>query len=1031
MPSQLINLRKIRVSSGLAGKTISHRDYGGTVLAFLIGFILLLSQPVFGQSKTLSPDFSTVSGTEASVKTPVDLPPLQLLAREIKGEVLYQPPADSDWIKLKQDHSLKTGSYIRTNQAETVGLQVPGLSYLQLAPGSEIVINRLDRKTNPSDPVFRDKQKISNIVDLELIEGEISAAVAEREDVENNFQVKTKTAIAGVQGTTFHCKTNLAGKTSLGVHRGTATLENRYKPATQITLHRGERSQIKATDTRPEPPEALDQKSKWKLTQFDRKAEKLLQLPPTIYNLELEHEAFTRQTPYNFQITYPYTKRKELTLGGQARPRAKETKLKQLTVQLNGEEQQVEGLADWETTFSPAPPERGEQKIIPGKITAVDGRQTTSLPVRFRIILKFPEPHGALPQNLTAGTVPAQPRQIGQTSFEQIEFPVEITNQDLARYPWGNSDTRLIDPYSGLTVSGLVETDSKVAGVAYSLDEGRTWSSATGKRYWSFELEEDLLRANKELQVQVVAWTESGKVGQAKEIGPITYSEVESAYPLDAQPSKIPIEITSVGGRQVKDFPVSLSSSELLGRKLIIEGKAGETEEIEKVIYQYNGGKWHQAKGKNDWYFVLPADDSRTFQLKILAWNSAGQISRPREFGPLDYQVNESVLPRNYERAKLDLNVESVAGYSYEKIETPFQLYRDDAGGGQITIAGTARAGTSVEGVAYSSDGGQSWKRATGNENWEFSLPVQTDEDFESVEILAWTVDGHVSKPLQLKHFNYNETRYTDRLRQLFRDQWTQITRENSRQFIQLLTSDFQFVDEFTGIQKDKRELRRLLDDLFAGSRNLNVDYNFKEIIANRSGGRIKLDLKISGVSDKYHRPFLIRGRNCEQQFRRNGEGEYEITSIENLPFVIYLFNRERMRIHDLKGFQVDTLQLPEKSEEADILAELTTPNFAVNTLNIGGDIKGGGLQELHTGGFEQIREIPGINGGYRKTQAISEGNYYAVNIRDNSTKQSTAIVKVTNIRPDYAEIKIISPRAAPGVPDRAYTRFRGVNPFD
>ncbi len=1007
-------------------------DYALIAGGLLFLSLSFLAPEGFCKTQPLQPRFE--EGTsQIGVDSPSRLPPLQIHLRHLQGTINYQAPEDTGWKKITKGKIIEPGSYLSTTRGATAGLQIPGISYIQLKPQTDLVINSLIQKNKVVEPVFRSQKKTFNTIDLELIRGKIQAGVRFREKINTSFKVKTKTAIAGLRGTTFQCQTTMTGKTRCGVFRGEVTFSNRFHPEKQITLRSGNHSRIGNPEAAPSPPLKLTDEQKLELSKFSEKAKKHLRLPPAIHSLKLNGEQFRKTAPHRYQITYPYTKQDRLIITGHSKTRAPQAELKKLTAHFNGKKMAVNGLKKWELNVKPQQvPAPGEKKILQGRIIATDSRLTRSLPTHFTVILKHPERKGAIPDHLEPGTVPIKPRQIGQTNYAKVKFPRVITNRDLSRLPWaGFSDTRILDPVSGLTISGLAKADTNIAGVAYSLDGGRTWLSATGKRYWSFELKEKTLREEKKLKLLVVAWTTAGKVGKPIKIGPIIYREEETPYPLSYRAEKFPIEIKSIAGRRVENFPVTVTSSSLLGRPLTVSGTAGDTGKIEKVLYRINNSNWREAKGKENWQFTLHSDKEARFQIELMAWNEQGKLSKTPIQGPIKYRITEKTLPRNYKRGTVKITVSDICGYSYDKIETPFQLFRDDAPGGKIIVRGTARADQTIQGIAYSPNNGKDWHRARGGENWSFTLSGEAKQNFDRVKILAWTTGGVVGTPLKIKEFKYTDKRYSAQIKEIFSEQWRQIEQEDSKKFFKNISRDFSYTDDITGVQKDKSDFKRLLEEIFQHSRGFNVNYNVHSIIANRSGGQMEFTLEIKGMANNFRRPFLIKGFNSEQQFRRTARGNFKITALNDLPLIVYLYNKEKIRIPDLEGLKIHSLSIPRHTSEADILAELSTPNFAVNTLKIGGEIAEGGIKKIPINDFNSARHIPDINNSYQKTVNISENKFYAINVQDQRGKQSVALIKVTRIRPDYAGIKILSPRAAPGLPKKVYTRFRGVSPFE
>lgn len=434
--------------------------------------------------------------------TPVQLPELTFRVTSVQGPASWRADTASAWRSLEPEVELDVGDHVRTGETGTVDLEVPGVSFMTVQENSRVQLTHLDRKTR-SEGLLTEETVVVNEITLESKKGTVQNSLRRHRKVRNDYKLETPNAVAGVRGTTFQCEADAFNRTECAVLNGEVRFYAPGRANRGRTLRGGQVSRLAADATRPSEPESLSQNQQEQLSQFKRQAQQSLQLKPTIGATNLNGNEFQNS------IRVKYEQRTTLTLAGGAQAPEQDHSLESMMVQLDGENLAVEGTSDWSVELSPLVPDEGSERTLTVEVTARDSEGLVSRTYTRTIILVNPANEDAgsvLPKNYEPGNVPVSVASVAGKPVGRLEFPYHVYTEDLQE--------------GGLTLRGSVETDKTVEGVAYSLDDGRSWHRATGGSSWSAGLS---FEQSGERTILLRAWTADGVIGDPVEVGPLHY----------------------------------------------------------------------------------------------------------------------------------------------------------------------------------------------------------------------------------------------------------------------------------------------------------------------------------------------------------------------------------------------------------------------------------------------------------------------------------------------------------------------------
>lgn len=1029
------------------------------MLALLVGAFICVPGDVYAQADPFSPDddppgeiptrdpsldtdpsdaidmdeSSDVGGDSPLSGDTGSMRDINLMVNDIEGDVMMRSDTSGDWTVVQEGMAIEKDQRIVVLEGSSVDLTVPGVSAVELDSGAVMKVNELERRAR-EEGIFTGSSRTVNDIDLEIEKGKMKTKVRDDEEQENNVTIRFPNAVAGVRGTAFQCESRVGQFTSCGVLNGNVRFSNRADTSRFRNLGPGLSSRIEEGDEEPSDPEPLEPEEEQELQEFEEKADRLLAEEIRLDGLNIDGNNVPRDGEGRFHYEMNYRDAREIQLVLDLFVPTSDTAIDQIVLRRAEQEHVLEDPQAREFTLSPTPPEDGNRQVLNYTIywEDVDGNRSRSHP--FQLTLVHPSSSGALPGGLKEGDIPVQIEEVGSQDYGSIQFPYRLTTEDFAKYKLGEEDDTSILSDQGIVLRGSVDTDSEVGGVAYRFRDGEPWLLARGTDNWSFGLPLEVLQSSGSVEVQVVAWSQDGFMGDAVRAGPFAYESRETAFPVDYETNtSIRISLRSIGRQTVSasDLPYSITSEELGDNQLTVRGTAVADTDIEGFAFRLNGGEWQNMEQPvPEWEIALPkGTTSRDYSLDVLTWTKGKEISEVRRFESIQYEYIESTVPSHYESGDVPVTYDLIETFSVSDAEFPFHLYAGDVSDG-ITIQGTASADTTIEGVAYSTDGGQNWTRAEGGDNWSFSMPAEETITYDRVQVVAWTVAGVRGDPVALDTIEYDNRKYGTVFRDIFTAEWDDFENKRLDDFLApFSSSDFQFTDDVTGQELDYSQFDQFIDDFFSGVRNLRTFRNISRVLSGESGGEIIFDLEWRGTADDPDRPFLVKGEDVSQQFNRRPDGQFEIVSLEDLPPILYLFNKRDIRIDDLGSIFVKTLETS-SSQDGDVIYHAITPDLAVNTISIGGHVSDGGIQEI-SGDFSTTRDIPKISSGYLDDEVIEEGRLYAVNIRSQSGDPATALIKVIDIRSSFVEVQIISAQSFPGQSEEPFVQYRGVVPFD
>lgn len=974
------------------------------------------------------------SGMEQTDQPSLD--ELNLNVNEIDGSVIRRSDTQTAWRRLNQGDSIQQGDELIVADGGTVTLTVPGVSAIKLEPGSMITVSKL-KQTLRRKGILTDDKRVVNNIELEMDQGSLKSKVRDNTEQANDIKLKTPDAVAGIRGTAFECETggrgNRGGGTSCSVLNGEVRFASRADTSRFRTLGPGERSEIREENQQPSEPEEMSDKQKQDLEEFEEEVNPLLVDEIQLDGIEIDGADVPRSGQGQFRQQINYEEQRSIEIAVNLSIPDEDTSVPRVVLQRQGEERSIANRDDWVFTISPEVPDEGQRQVLNYTVywEGDQGQRSRSFPLQIRLV--HASSHGVLPGGLNEGDVPVTVEEIGGQNARQIRFPYRLTSQDLASLRIGEqSDTSIVSE-DGVVIRGTVDTDSTVEGVGYRFENGAPWRRASDGAEWSLVVPLDTIRERGSVNLELIAWTTDGVEGTIERLGPFEFESVNTAFPVDYETDPgIEASITSVAGTPVTNLPVTISNTQLSDQTLSISGQVSADTEVVGLAVRVNGGPWSTLEGNlSTWSIEIPVGTSSTqYTLDLMAWTAGGTISPLTDLGPINYEYVPPAVPDNYESGNVPVELSTVEGNGVSNLEFPYYFYQGDISGG-ITYRGTASGDDTIEGVAYSVDGGNTWKRAEGGADWSFTLPAESTTTYDQVQVRAWTVAGIIGDPVSLNTIVYDNRKFATVFRDIFTSRWTPFENGRIDQFLNpFSTADFQFTDDVSGIQRDYSQFERLSQNFVDGVRNLRVFHDINRVLASESGGEMTVNLEFRGTADDPDRPFLVTGTDVEFQLNRAANGQFEINSLSGLPAIMYLFNKKTLRIDDLGSIYVQTLETV-PNQNADVIYQAITPDLTVNRISIGGHVSRGGIQSVNSGGFSSVNEIPRVNNGYDTASVIQEGELYAVNIRSQRDGPATALIEVVDIRSSFVEVRMISAQAFPGEPDRAITRYRGVVPFD
>jgi hypothetical protein len=666
----------------------------------------------------------------------------------------------------------------------------------------------------------------------------------------------------------------------------------------------------------------------------------------------------------------------------------------------------------------------------------------------------------------------------------------EVTVNDIEIETEEGQVQNAVREHEGVATEYDLKTPNAVAGVRGTdfqcevTDFGRT-ECAVGQGEVRFAS-----RANPDQAVTLQAGQKSG-------IGPdeTTPSAPENVSDTEAQQ----LDEVAEASRQALALPPTIESLQLNGTafqdsiriqyteptELTLSGQArtqAEGTSLESVTVSVDGTPV-SVEGTEEWTLTrtpaVPEEGSeRTATIEITASDANdNSITRtvtvtlvnPEQQG----EAPDEIPPENYEEGNVPVEVTTVAGRAVDNLEFPYHAYQGDATSQGLMIEGTASGEATLEGVAYSLDGGNEWQLATGSENWQVPLPSGQSGEY-TVEVVAWTTDGVIGEPVEIGPIEYEAISYSQEVRNVFTEFWSEFENENVNNLISLTSDDF-IIEFADGFQEDRSQFENAIsNNFFPDVSNFRVDYTINQVFGTPNGGelvvnRLEWEGRFDDDSDGQDAGMTQTSQsvrsfesfpNGDYKFIREPNGSYRILSVTDFSLAIFVgANSQEIGIlQDGYGLfslnpAIQNVGNPSTAAFAgqiiigldgtgfDLSADTEARLFVNNGnyINCSGctpesadyPVVAGGITQLNASRFEDITRIPEIGGGrYQDFVKALPGNFYAVNVRNSSGFAFTYIIHVIATSPGVsAEVEIIKGVARDD--GKAVTNFRGANPLD
>jgi|GEM_PF-6786500 len=586
-----------------------------------------------------------------------------------------------------------------------------------------------------------------------------------------------------------------------------------------------------------------------------------------------------------------------------------------------------------------------------------------------------------------------------------------------------------------LTLSGTAEAREDEAELEeVEVQVGDEQLSVEGLEEWSAELEAEPPEVGEEKRVngRVRAHDSLGNSSRAYPFQvELDHPEPEGVIPPGLDEGDVPVEITEIGGISYDEisFPFQLSGDQFEEEEIVISGRAKADEAVEGVAYRQAGEEnWTAAEGTEDWNFNLPADEDADFELEIVAWTST-EIGGPVSVGPIEYIVEPSFPPFDFREGDVEVEVEMLAGRSYDDLDFPYHTYQGDLEGGQLLLEGVAEAPPDIAGVAYRYDGGD-WQSAGEDENWRIELPADGEVTYDRLELVAWSEAGEIGDIYEPDEIVHENITFNTLLRRQMEEMFDEIENENRRQVTEYWYDDFYYRDSRSGREKDYYDFRSFLRGFFRDARDLSVFYDVDQLISSHTGGEVNYSIEWRGVDNNANRPFVMVASDVENSYVRAEDGQFKLQSMQDFPLHMYVFNREDILIDDLGSISIEDFRTYNDTAAGDIIAETFDPAMIVNKLAIGGEVEDGGIKRLTASDFSDVSSISSGLNRYDDEVGIEVGEMFGVNIVKEWGEQLTALIEIVDVSPSYVQVRVISARDLVDGLDRPVFRYRGVDPF-
>lgn len=444
-------------------------------------------------------------------------PPLELRVLDLEGDPLKIRPEDEQWTPVKKGEVLPEQTRVVTENDETVRMEIPGVSLIEVDTSTEIVLEQLVRKQETrirrSGLLMNAEKETINEIELEAPAGEINNSLRDNNKMESDYTLQTPNAVAGVRGTSFACKVS-EGTTDCSVLEGEINLSRRDDPSISTLLGAGFSGAFGTVETEPDTSDQISAGVRSRLEQTREQAKEALLLEPRIGNFEVENQSFQEVRSDTYRSQVDYYRPRTLPLRGEAHAREPGAALDSVHARVNGQSRPVEGQTNWSLELRPDTLPPGQERTVTATLEAEDDSGTRSYPAHLRLQLRHPDAEEVLPVDYRSGNVEVELTTLGKRSVKNVDFPYHVFRDDRAQPDPASSST--------LRLSGTAEGPGSVEGIAYSLNNGISWNETQGEADWSFDLSLASV-ARKEYTPEVIGWTDEEIIGSTQELPSFVY----------------------------------------------------------------------------------------------------------------------------------------------------------------------------------------------------------------------------------------------------------------------------------------------------------------------------------------------------------------------------------------------------------------------------------------------------------------------------------------------------------------------------
>ena len=431
---------------------------------------------------------------------------IDLSIYNLEGNVSQQR-AEED-LKPEVGDAIREGDVLRTDGNSTATIVIPGLTYMEIAPGSELQIHQLTgRRESRGLFFFAEEVEIREIL-METTGGEIRSTTAEEPEAELELELFTPNAVMGIRGTTFDATAVPGEFSEAGVLEGEVNFRNRDAPEHQVTVGERQRSRLGIDEIEPSVPTELEAERAAALERLREQGSEGMRRPPEIDEVTLDGEALETETEI------PYRRERSFLLAGSAH--GAEEDVRGIRVQLNGENispdepiQPGEIIdpespafpgnifdageplfwgSSWEFEWTPPVPEEGTYDEYVLTVQALDAGGRASRPREYVIKLVHEVTEYPWPADLAEEEVGIEVEYIASFSIDDIEFPFHVYQGNLR-------DNEL----------EIELSDAGLEGLAFSLDAGMSWQIPGHGGGTILRVSPELLAAD---AVELIAWTD-------------------------------------------------------------------------------------------------------------------------------------------------------------------------------------------------------------------------------------------------------------------------------------------------------------------------------------------------------------------------------------------------------------------------------------------------------------------------------------------------------------------------------------------